>query len=89
MYVNCANLNAVVQDNTPTVSAKMVEEKRRLDAKRFATVRKKINAISRAASLRQPNTPGYGGNMAMNSMRKTMSYEGDDSDDEDSGNLLS
>ena len=77
--VDCSNLNAVVQDETPSISAKMLEEKRRLDAKRFATVRKKINAISRAASVRQPHPKGAA---SENFIINSSSYKNDsDSDD--------
>ena len=52
--VDCSNLNAVVQDDTPRVSAKQTEEKRRLDAKRLAQLKRKISAISQN-SVRSPN----------------------------------
>ena len=57
----------------------MLDEKRRLDAKRFATVRKKIGAISRAASIRRATPPGSGTNCLTNS-----SHEKNNSDSEDS-----
>ena len=52
--VDCSNLNAVVQDDTPRVSAKQTEEKRRLEAKRLAQLKRKISAISQN-SVRSPN----------------------------------
>ena len=74
--VDCSNLNAVIQDETPLVSAKMLDEKRRLDAKRFAVVRKKINAISRAASLRRPDDlTGTTGNCIVNPMHENTNNE--------------
>ena len=78
--VDCSNLNAVVQDETPCVSAKTLDEKRRLDAKRFATVRKKISAISRAASVKQGSRPGSGSK----STKKSSIRNRNDSDSEDS-----
>lgn len=79
--VDCSNLNGIVQDETPTVSAKMLDEKRRLDAKRFATVRKKISAISRAASVRHPN-PRAPTNIIVNSTHAKNNSDSDDSDTE-------
>ena len=79
--VDCSHLNSIVQDETPTVSAKMLDEKRRLDAKRFATVRQKINAISRAASVRQPN-PRAPTNIIVNSIHAKNNCDSDDSDTE-------
>ena len=81
--VDCSNLNAVIQDETPLVSAKMLDEKRRLDAKRFATVRKKISAISRAASVRIPNNTGNPKNYVINdpSTHHKHNSDSDDSDD--------
>ena len=81
--VDCSNLNAVVQDETPCVSAKALDEKRRLDAKRFATVRKKISAISRAASVKQPNSrPGSGSKYTKKpSIRNRNDSESEDSDE--------
>ena len=77
--VDCSNLNAVVQDETPLVSAKMLDEKRRLDAKRFAVVRKKINAISRAASLRRPDDlTATTGNCIVNPMHENKDSDSDD-----------
>ena len=78
--VDCSNLNAVVQDETPCVSAKTLDEKRRLDAKRFATVRKKISAISRAASVKQGSRPGS----ASKYTKKSSIRNRNDSDSEDS-----
>ena len=79
--VDCSNLNAVIQDETPLVSAKMLDEKRRLDAKRFATVRKKISAISRAASVRIPNNAGHSKNYVIND---SFNHQKNNSDSEDS-----
>lgn len=78
--VDCSNLNAVVQDDTPQVSAKVLDEKRRLDAKRFATVRKKISAISRAASVRQPHPPGSKKNYVVNPANNKNDSDSEDSD---------
>ena len=52
--VDCSNLNAVMQDDTPRISAKQADEKRRLEAKRLAQLRRKISAISQN-SLKTPN----------------------------------
>ena len=52
--VDCSNLNAVMQDDTPRISAKQADEKRCLEAKRLAQLRRKISAISQN-SLRSPN----------------------------------
>ena len=52
--VDCSNLNAVIQDDTPRISAKQADEKRRLEAKRLAQLRRKISAISQN-SLKSPN----------------------------------
>ena len=52
--VDCSNLNAVIQDDTPRISAKQADEKRRLEAKRLAQLRRKISAISQH-SLKSPN----------------------------------
>ena len=81
--VDCSNLNAVIQDETPLVSAKMLDEKRRLDAKRFATVRKKISAISRAASVRIPNDALNAKNYVVNNApsRNKNNSDSEDSDD--------
>ena len=51
--VDCSNLNAVIQDDTPRYSAKQADEKRRLEAKRLSQLRRKISAISQN-SLRSP-----------------------------------
>ena len=87
--VDCSNLNAVIQDETPLVSAKMLDEKRRLDAKRFATVRKKISAISRAASVRIPNNAGKAKNYVINNPtnHNRNNSDSDDSDDTN-GNIF-
>jgi len=44
--VDCSNLNAVMQDDTPRISAKQADERRRLEAKRLSQLRRKISAIS-------------------------------------------
>ena len=44
--VDCSNLNAIIQDDTPRISAKQADEKKRLEAKRLAELRRKISAIS-------------------------------------------
>ena len=87
--VDCSNLNSVIQDETPLVSAKMLDEKRRLDAKRFATVRKKISAISRAASVRQPNPPGKGKNLIINPENSHKNNSDSEDSDETNGMNLS
>ena len=51
--VDCSNLNAVSQDETPRISAKQADEKRCLEAKRLAQLRRKISAISQT-SLKSP-----------------------------------
>ena len=79
---DCSNLNAIVQAKTPTISAKMLDEKRRLVAKQFATVRKKINAISRAASVHKKCPPASVEKRTYNSAHNTRSYESDDSEAE-------
>ena len=52
--MDCSNLNAVILDDTPQISAKQAEDKRRLEAKRLAQLRRKISAISQN-SLKSPN----------------------------------
>ena len=51
--VDCSNLNAVTQDDTPRISAKQADERRRLEAKRLSQLRRKISAISQN-SVRSP-----------------------------------